>query len=154
MGDWSYTTLTVLIEDKGRTVAILGDDGEDVQDPDDSVFVTFGFESNYCRLSYHDKLVAAGIPYIFSWSGSGEHAEGTSYSRYTETGKHTLLELWYRDENPSMSEIFLLIDKPEELRAYILKHKADTTSLPWDNQLEYAKLFRAQQLIAPKDAAP
>lgn len=154
MGDWSYTSLQVSIVDKNRTAAILGDDASDIENTNDEDFVTFGFESNYCRLSYHDKLVAAGIPYVFSWSGNGECTEGESYSRYTKTGEHTLVELWYRDENPSMAEIFPLLDKPEELRTFILTHKTNTTPLPWDNQTEYAKLFRTQQLIAPKEAAP
>lgn len=154
MGDWVHTSLTVHIVDKERTSVILGDDGEEIEYPDDAFFVTFDFESNYARLSYHDELVAAGIPYTFSWSGGGEYTEGEIFSRYTETGEHTLLELWHHEENPPMSQILLLIDSPEELRAFILMHKKDTTPLPWDNQLEYVKIFRTQQLIAPKNAAP
>ena len=64
-----------------------------------------------------------------------KHAEEKSGS--CECGKeHAQLAKWLKELTA--------------LRAYILAHDERIKVLPWDNQVEYGKLYRTKQLINPQ----
>ena len=51
--------------------------------------------------------------------------------------------------NPDIEQLMKLIDKPEELRQFIVNHQEEHATLPWENQEENGKIFLTRKLIDP-----
>lgn len=149
MGDRVGVTLTVLIEHKARALELLKKNKEvpgDIISDDTFSYLSY-YEVNYGELHGLEKLTHEGIPFDSTWQAGGEFGEGTNYCRFTSKGEYVGLTLYLGDENPSMVDLFSHINNYEDLRDYILGYKKTYTPLPWDNQIEYGKIYRMTQLV-------
>lgn len=147
MGDRTYVTLSVLSAHKEQVTALSEDTyNSDWEQPTKHYFV-FG-EVNYGELDFLDKLQDAGIAYDSEWEAGSEYGSGGEHCRFTAEGEIVLKEIYDSEINPNLTQLISLIDQPEALRNFILHHKEQITTLPWDNQEEYGKLYRTKQLIA------
>lgn len=148
MGDPTTVCLLVLnsqsIEaQKHFTYETSGDDLGDIT-------TEFIFEEvNYGDLPFLEALRKAGIAYDSYWSRGDDYGPGTESLRFDAEGKPFTSTLYESAINPELSDLMALIDKPDELRTFLLEHQADVADRPWDNQEEYGKLYLAKQLINP-----
>ena len=116
----------------------------------DDITTEFIFEDvNYGDLPFLEALQKAGIAYDSSWSSGDNYGPGTKSLRFDAEGKPFTSMLYESAINPELSDLMALIDKPDELRTFLLEHQADVADRPWDNQEEYGKLYLAKQLINP-----
>lgn len=151
MGDRTYVTLTVPKELEAEARQIIELSGEESENDDhDDEWATFGFsEVNYGELSFLKNLQAAGIAYNSHWCAGSEYTEGTEYCRFTEEGELQLHTVYEDELGVSLHTLLPIIDDHEKLKAAIRLHERSTVPLPWENQVEYGKRFRAAQLINP-----
>ena len=149
MGDRTYVTLWVKTVHADEVRPFAGKEGyADEKTYEDST--SFGFEEvNSGELSFLEELEKLGIAYDSSWEPGGEYGAGTRSARFTPEGAIDIRTIYNADYNPSLSELLARINSPDDLIAYILKHKEEVTPLPWDNQEQYGKLYRAACLIKP-----
>jgi hypothetical protein len=149
MGDRTSVTLTVLTSQKAEAERIALADGYEADHMSDAGHVTYFsyYEVNYGELSFLPQLTAAGIAFDSDWDSGNEYGAGTEFMRFTPEGEAKGFS--YSDEyfNPDLKRCMDLIDKPDELRAFILDHKDKVTPLPWDNQEAFGKIYRTKQLI-------
>jgi len=111
-------------------------------------FMEFQFdEINQGTLDFLDKLQEAGIAFDSSWASGNEYEAGTTFCRFTADGQVIKFDRYDSEAHPDLSCLMKRIDDPKALREYILEHHNKVTPLPWDNQEEYGKLYRARQLI-------
>jgi len=150
MGDRTYVRLTVLKSQAEKAKKLFDDYGaedEYSRDPDE---VVFGFsEVNYGTLDFLDDLRDAGIAYDSSWEDGGDYTAGTASCRFTDEGDCVEKEIYDESLNPDLGMCMDRIDKPEELRKYIIEHNEKVRTLPFDNQEEYGKIYQAKKLISP-----
>lgn len=145
MGDSTWVTLRVHAEDVERAKEILG---EYAFNHLDARWAYFEFsEVNYGELDEEQDLQEAGIPYDYQWGSGGDYGPGSRYVRYTPEGKLEILNIYDGDLSPPASMLKELMGKPNFLARYVDQYFKDITPLPWDNQLEYAKIYRARNLI-------
>lgn len=109
------------------------------------------YEVNYGNLPFLDALMQAGIPFDSDWDSGGEYGAGVETCRFTPDGQAIRKETANEYRNPEISKLMGLLDKPDELKACIVEHFNHVTSLPWDNQIEYAKIYRLTRIITPKE---
>ena len=107
------------------------------------------YDVNYGNLPFLGKLQKAGIAYDSCWNSGDEYGAGVENVRFTATGDVIGRTVYDSERNPNLDTLMGLIDKPDELRQYILDHKTATEDLSWDNQEEYSKIYLANQLINP-----
>ena len=112
----------------------------------DSILLEFS-EVNYGELEEFKELIALGIPCDYEWDSGSEYGSGCKYIRFTSEGELQLVEYYDEDRNPNLNMLLNLLDRPEELIKYIKEHKEKLTPLPWDNQVEYGKIYRTRQLL-------
>lgn len=157
MGDRTHVTLSVLRAQVTDVEAILGENLGDSFDAPGSDLVYFMFEEvNYGELPFLPELIEAGIAYESSWESGADFSAGTEHCRFTETGELQQLQVFVASVNPSLVDLLTLLDGPdplEEIRGYLLQHKARVTPLPWENQVEYGKRYRARELIKPRSTS-
>lgn len=123
---------------------------ETSEDALDDITTEFIFEEvNYGELPFLEALRKAGIAYDSSWSRGDEYDPGTESLRFDAEGKPFTSTVYESDINPNLGALIALINKPDELRAYLLKHQKKVADPPWDNQEEYGKLYQVKQLINP-----
>lgn len=148
-GDATTVTLTVLAEHKDFVESIVKD--EDYSEfIDDGPEVSWIFnEVNYGELKLLPQLSHAGVAYISAWNQGSEYGAGTSYCWFDEDGVKWYKDLYTSEANPNIDHLMGLIDKPTQLRQYILDHKEKMTPPTFDNQVEYGKRFLTIKLIAP-----
>jgi hypothetical protein len=116
--------------------------------------ITYYFEEvNYGELPFLNKLKEFGIAFTSNWESGAEFAGGNQYLRFDEQGDEVGICLYDNALNPQLYSLMQRIDKPAELRQYILDFKKDLEVLPWDNQEEYGKIYRAKQLIGASCAS-
>lgn len=147
MGDRVTVQLSLLIvhADAAREMFPYEPESEN----NDGELVDFEFsEVNYGDLGVESALQQAGIPYDKHWQQGGGFERGTEYARFTETGDIKVFSVYEIVENPDLSSLMALIDKPDKLRAFIVAHHNKVTPLSWDDQEEFARRFHARQLIA------
>ena len=149
MGDRAYVTLWVKTVHAGEATPIA--DKDDYEDTATHAELTsFGFsEVNNGNLRCLRELEKLGIAYDSSWNAGSEFGAGTRSARFTPEGTIDIRTIYDADYNPSLAELLNRINSPDDLIAYILKHKEEVTPLPWDNQEQYGKLYRAACLIKP-----
>lgn len=146
MGDRTWVEIYVLNESVPVVERILDDSAEIVE----GGFITsfFFYEVNNGRMiEEEDHLTDMGIPYNYEWGTGDEYGSGTKYIRFTPEGELKHIEYFENDRNPSLEKLLELVSKPKELAEYVQQYADDITPLPWDNQVEYGKRYRARQLI-------
>ena len=145
MGDITHVTIQIPKECLKTVIGCLP--GFDYKtEMGDSILLEFS-EVNYGELEEFTDLIALGIPCDYEWGNGSEYGSGRKYIRFTSEGELQLVEYYDEDYNPPLDCLMERIDKPEELVKYIKEHKEGVTPLPWDNQVEYGKIFRARQLL-------
>ncbi len=149
MSDRTSVTLHVLKVDADKARATFNDSPA-YTDTSDELLTEFGFDDvNYGNLPFLPKLLEAGIAYNSSWGSGDSYGPGTFSLRFTAEGNPVTWELYDETINPNLVDLMERIDKPVELRQYLLAHEAKTIEPTWDNQEEFSKIFRAKQLITP-----
>ena len=144
----STVTLTVLASQKDQA-----EEEFDFQACEDTgeidrhwVYIFYGVK--YGTLKFLDSLRDAGIAYDSEWSSGHEYSAGTQSGRFTSEGLYVKKGIYETQINPCMYHLLDCIDKPDELRAFILEHQESISVLPLDQvQEEYGKLYRMHQLI-------
>jgi hypothetical protein len=113
------------------------------------VFTCFSFyEVNYGTLPFLGLIMNAGIPFDADWGPGSEYGPGSHFCRYTAEGELQEIERSNEYKNPDIDELMKLIDDPDALIKKIIDHHKSVTPLPWENQMEHAKLFRTKKLIS------
>ena len=153
MGDWALVILEFPAEFKEEANAIIAaayEEGENITHDEAADIIRLSFEEvNYGELPFLSEMADAGIPYNSSWSSGSNYGAGTEYNRYTSEGCTVFLNIFDEDINPSIAALMTVIDEPIKLQEMVRNHHRDTTPLPWDNQVEYAKKYRVLKLINP-----
>lgn len=149
MGDRTTVELTVLTAQSEAAQALF--DGEpDETGPSQLLTVFTFYEVNYGELHFLPDLTAAGIAFDSYWGEGSEYGAGQKVCRFTAEGTLDLRELYDDYYNPDLNELMRHINDPVKLKEIIESHHKKVTPLPWDNQEQYGKLYRAAQLITPK----
>ena len=148
MGDRSYVTLEVPKELKHAAEALFnGDTDKDGENIAEGTH-WFGFsEVEHGSLKFLHLLKAQGIAYSSSWEAGGGYNPGTDSCRFTPEGEAVTKEIYDESLGVPMENLLGYIDSPVELRSYILAYQEIVTVLPWDNQVEYGKIYRLRQLV-------
>ena len=153
MGDRTQVILEFPAEFEEEANAIIAaayEEGENITHDEAADIIRLSFEEvNYGTLPFLPKIADAGIPYNSSWSSGSNYGAGTEYNRYTSEGCTVFLNVFDEDINPSIAALMTVIDEPIKLQEMVRNHHRDTTPLPWDNQVEYAKKYRVLKLINP-----
>ena len=137
-------------EEANAIIAAAYEEGENITYGDAVNIIRLSFEEvNYGELPFLPKMADAGIPYNSSWSSGSNYGAGTAYNRYTSEGCPVFLNIFDEDINPSIVALMTVINEPIKLQEMVRNHHQDTTPLPWDNQVEYAKKYRVLKLINP-----
>ena len=111
-------------------------------------------EVKWGELDFLDDLHEIGIPFDFS----NDNSEDARHiiCRFTSDGEMILQDYLESDSKIEGSYLISSIDScnsPEEKLQFIneqyIKFSNLLTPLPWDNQIEYGKLYRTRQLIDP-----
>lgn len=85
-----------------------------------------------------DELTDAGIPHSMLVSSDYDVEETYYHTQFTADGKVIQKTIFASDRSLPVEDLLKLIDKPEELREFILERDKYLAILPWDNQLEYS----------------
>ena len=153
MGDRTLVILEFPAEFEEEANAIIAaayEEGENITHDAAADIIRLSFEEvNYGELPFLSEMADAGIPYNSSWSSGSNYGAGTEYTRYTSEGCTVFLSVFDEDINPSIVALMTVIDEPIKLQEMVRNHHRDTTPLPWDNQVEYAKKYRVLKLINP-----
>lgn len=105
-------------------------------------------EVNYGTLHFLDKLKAAGIAYESEWEKGDQYGPGVKSVRFTADGEVIEKEVYNSECSIDVHDLLALLDKPEELKDLITSTHKAVSVLPWENQEEYGKLYRAKMLIS------
>ena len=150
MGDRTFVILTVLKKHAKAVAEIYKQ--EETTFHKDSKFSHFEFEEvNYDELEELGKLEELGIAFNSDWTQGGDYKPGCRSCRFTPEGDIQQLELYEGEENPPIHELRQRLVKPLQLVEYIKQYDREHTPLPWDNQVEYGKRYRAKQLLKTKE---
>ena len=119
----------------------------------------FGYifdEVKWRELDFLDDLHELGIPFNFSNDDNDPYLKRIIKCRFTPDGERILQDYLHSEAKIDAECFIASIDEcktPEEKLNYINQqymHFSNLlTSLPWDNQVEYGKLYRTRKLIEP-----
>lgn len=149
MGDRTDVTLRVLASHKERAEALFDSLPSAKDQEGDEHFLFFFDEVNYGDLLCLDDLIEAGIPFDSEWGPGGNYGAGTRYCRFTPEGECICKSIYDEEINPDLYSLMGLIDQPDALREFILHHNEKISTLPWENQEEFGKIYQIKQLISP-----
>jgi hypothetical protein len=111
-------------------------------------YVTYTFEDcNYGELRFADKLTEQGIPHNREWDSGDEYSAGVETVRFTSEGKVQRITIYDGSRSIDIDTLVELINNYEDLKEYILTKQKENEVLPWDNQIEYGRIYRARRLI-------
>lgn len=152
MGDRTSVTLTVPTELRAEAERIALANGFESAHTSEVhalgiTHISF-YEVNYGELPFLDELTDASIAHDSDWDHGSEYSKGCAFVRFTPEGEPRYGS--YDDDtfHPNLNQCMSLLDDPNALIQYIKNHKEEVTPLPWDNQVEYGKLYRTKQLIS------
>lgn len=114
---------------------------------DNTTAFEFG-EVNYGSLKGLVALAEAGIAYESAWGAGYEYEAGTTSVRFTSEGEMVKKTIYDREFSIPITYLMHLINQPETLFELINNRNEEVQVLPWDNQEEYGKRYRARQLIS------
>lgn len=147
MGDRTYVELTIPTECEALANTVINAYEEPEWNKDQDFMVGTFNEVNYGDLPFLSDLADLGIPYESQWDAGSEYGAGIEYGRFTPNGEYTTLTVYESTRNPDIDELLRLSSKPKELIQYTHKYAEENTPLPWDNQVEYGKIYRMKQLL-------
>lgn len=147
MGDRTSVTLRVLASQAEQTEAFTEGEKFEFRDGEECSELIFN-GVNYGELWILDDLKNAGIAYDSEWGHGGNYGPGTASCRFTAEGEAIEKSISDDNLNPDIYELLKLIDEPAVLRQFILDHEERTSTLSWDNQEEYGKLYQTKKLIS------
>ncbi len=156
MGDRTTCCVYVLKEHMDRAIALIEPEEGAPSDIDQGInlpWTCLYYEDvNYASIDALDEFLAEGIAYDFVWNQGDGYSEGEQHLRFTPEGEAVFTS--NSPENPSgyLASIEKDLDSftsVDEVRAYLAQRKAKHVPLPWDNQAEYGKIYRARKLIQP-----
>ena len=145
MGDRTWVGIAVLNETLSLVEGILPDDARIVYGASHTTF--FFHEVNNGCIEEQDQLTDLGIPYNYEWGMGDNYNPGSKYIRFTPEGELQHIDYYENELNPPLEKLLELVSKPKELAEYVQQHSDNLTPLPWDNQVEYGKIYRTRQLI-------
>ena len=152
MGDCTDCSMTVLKEhyEEARNILMANFYKGYIHDIEHTQFAHIYYSGiNYGNLKCDKELIAAGIPFTWYWGNGSEYGAGEQYCRFTETGELILKKIYEKDaDRISLSTLIKKLNNYEDLRECILQFERDQQVLPWDNQIEYGKLYKLKQLIS------
>ena len=145
MGDPTWVEIVVLTESLPQVKEFLD---EEAQISEGNILTSLYYHTvnNGCIEEQHE-LTKAGIPYNYEWGKGDYYTSGTKYIRFTPEGELEHIEYCESDINPPIEKLLELVPTPRELAEYVQQYSDEKTPLPWDNQVEYGKRFRALQLL-------
>lgn len=147
MGDHTWVVITVLKESLDQVKEIFSDFYDiEIVEGDYLAYLHFG-EVNNGYVEEQDDLTENGIPYNCKWGIGYNCNPGLKYIRFTPEGDVIHIEYYDNESNPPLKKLSELLDTPEELVEYIRTFIKEKTPLPWDNQVEYGKRYKAMQLL-------
>lgn len=147
MGDRTWVEIVVLKESLDQVKEIFSDFYNiDIVEEDYMACLHFD-EVNNGHIEEQDDLTEKGIPYNYEWGKGDNYNAGYKYIRFTPEGEVIHIEHYDTEVNPPLEKLTELLDEPEELAEFIRKFVKERTPLPWDNQVEYGKIYRARQLL-------
>lgn len=114
-------------------------------------------EVNYGELKFLPILQAQGIAYEAHWCSGSEYEEGIEYCRFTKEGELDLKIIYTSDRGPAGIELIKCLNdgvytneqRLDRISKIIRVWEKTVTILPWDNQIEYGRIYRTVQLILP-----
>ena len=145
MGDRTWVEIVVLTETLPQVKEFLGGEDQISEGPELASF--YFCEVNDGCIEEQHELTKAGIPYNYEGGKGDYYSPGTKYIRFTPEGELEHIEYCESDKNPPLEKLLKLVPTPRELAEYVQQYSDDKTPLPWDNQVEYGKRFRALQLL-------
>ena len=145
MGDRTWVEIIVLNESAPLVKEILPDYAEIDERPSLTSF--FFHEVNNGCIEEQDQLTDLGIAYDYEWGMGDNYNPGSKYIRFTPEGELQHIDYYENELNPPLEKLLELVSKPKELAEYVQQHSDNLTPLPWDNQVEYGKIYRTRQLI-------
>ena len=145
MGDRTWVEIIVLNESASLVKEILDDSAEINEGTPLTSF--YFYEVNNGCIEEQDQLTDLGIAYNYGWDTGDNYNPGSKYIRFTPEGELQHIEYYENDSNPPLEKLLALVSEPKELAEYVQQFADDITPLPWDNQVEYGKIFRTRQLI-------
>lgn len=148
MGDRTTVTLSFLESQQDEALKYFDSDADEAWLHEPLVYHQFN-EVNYGTLNFLDKLKAAGIAYESEWDRGSEYGPGVKSVRFTPDGDVVEKEIYNSECSINVHDLMTLLDKPEELKNLIRSTHQAVSVLPWENQEEYGKIYRAKQLINP-----
>lgn len=104
-------------------------------------------EVNHGDLDFLGQLQESGIPYDSCWNYGDNYSSGTEYLRFDANGNALITVVYEEDENPPLTDLMDRLNNPKALVAFIREYHDKVTPLPWDHQLENAKVFLTRQLL-------
>lgn len=141
----TWVEIVVLNETLSLVKEILPDDA---QISTSSTLSSFYFdEVNTGFIEEQYQLTDLGIAYNYAWGTGHNYNPGFKYIRFTPEGALQHIEYYENELNPPLEKLLELVSKPKKLAEYVQQYSDDITPLPWDNQVEYGKIFRARQLL-------
>ena len=147
MGDRTWVAITVLKESLDQVKEIFSDFYDiEIVEGDYLASLHFDEVNNEC-VEEQDDLTEKGIPYNYEWGIGDNYDPGSKYIRFTPKGDLQHIEYYANELNPPLEKLLELVDQPEKMAQYVRQYSAEKTPLPWDNQVEYGKIYRARQLI-------
>ena len=147
MGDRTWVTITVLKESLDQVKEIFSDFYDiEIVEGDYLACLYFDEVNNGC-VEEQDDLTEKGIPYNYVWGIGYNCNPGTKYIRFTPEGDLQHIEYYENELNPPLEKLLELVDQPEKMAQYVRQYSAEKTPLPWDNQVEYGKIYRTRQLL-------
>lgn len=147
MGDRTYVHLSVLSAQKAAVDNIITDGYETINDYGKYLQYVYP-EVNYGVLDFLDVLRAAGIAYDSEWEAGNEYGAGCQSCRFTAEGGVIVKDVYDSELGVPIGLLMEKVDDPAALRELVLEWRQRTLILPWENQEEYGKLYRAHMLIA------
>ena len=145
MADTTWVEIFVLNESLEQANNILPDDAEVTTGLSLTTFLFHEVNNGY--LEEQHELTKQGIPYNYDWGNGDTYEAGSKYIRFTPEGEVQNVEYYEAEINPPIEKLLELVDQPEELAQYVRQYSADITPLPWNNQVEYGKIYRTRQLL-------
>lgn len=148
MSDRATVHLTVLDTQSEATKAFFDCEPGDSGNADHGCKY-FQFDGvNYGNLDFLDNLRDAGIAYDSDWGAGNEYLAGCHSCRFTPAGDCIEKHVYDGDAAVPLDAVMHILHDHAALVKCIEACHEHVYVLPWDNQEEYGKIYRAKRLIS------
>lgn len=149
MGDRTTVVLSLLTSQVKEAEELLGYLHQSCNEECMDNITDFAFEEvNYGDLEGLVALEKASIAYESAWRAGCEYEAGTTSVRFTSEGEMIKKTIYDSDLSIPITDLMHLINQPGAILELIKNSNEEVQVLPWDNQEEYGKRYRARQLIS------